>query len=117
MSTAVERVSVDQQLSRGCRRALTKGDDEAVRLAEKSMVIELLKAQFGSAALDASTGLISVTIPCNQVAIDWEGDKVTCNPSDDALHARVTMCLERMRAALERIQPQELSGHDTQTAA
>jgi hypothetical protein len=100
-----------------CRRALLEGDDDAMRRAEKSMVIELLKAQFGSAALDPKTQYILVTIPCNQVSIDWENDKVTCNPADEALLGRITSCLERMRAALERIQPHELSNQDTGTLA
>lgn len=86
-----------------------------MRRAEKSMVIELLKAQFGSAAHDPKTEYILVTIPCNQVSIDWENDKVTCNPADEPLRCRITSSVERMRAALERIQPQELSNQDTGT--
>jgi Pre-mRNA 3'-end-processing endonuclease polyadenylation factor C-term len=91
------------------------GDDAALRMAEKSMVVELLKAQFGSAALNADTGRIAVTIPSNQVSIDWENDEVACDPADEALHARITTCLDRMRAALERIQPRELSDFDSHT--
>lgn len=99
-----------------CRRAMADGDEEAVQAAEKSMVIELLKAQFGSAALDPKTQHIVVSIPSSQVVVDWEGDKVTCHPADAPLHARISSCLERMRAALERIQPQGSSQHDTASA-
>ena len=99
-----------------CRRAQAAGDSRGVRMAEKSMVVELLKAQFGAAVLDHKTELITVSIPSNQVTVDWESDTVTCSPTDDALHMRITTCLERMRAALERIQPRQLSGTDTSTA-
>jgi hypothetical protein len=84
---------------------MAKGDAETQLAAEKCMVVELLKAQFGNASLDFKTGLITATIPSNQVVIDWEADKVTCTPADAPLLARVTTCLERFRAALERISP------------
>jgi hypothetical protein len=95
---------------------MAEGDTEARLAAEKCMVVELLKAQFGNATLDFKTGQITASIPSNQVVIDWEGDKVTCSPPDPPLRARVTACLERMRAALERISPQDTSQACTTSA-
>ena len=95
---------------------MAEGDDEAVQAAEKSMAIELLKAQFGSAALDPKTQHIVVSIPSSQVVVDWDGDKVTCHPADPPLHSRISSCLERLRAALERIQPASSSQQDTASA-
>jgi hypothetical protein len=98
-----------------CRNALARGDDEAVRAAEKSMVLELLKAQFGNASVDTTTNEIVVTIPSNRVVIDWENDKVTTNPVDQALKARVETCMDRMRSALARIDPGDSSNFETQS--
>jgi Pre-mRNA 3'-end-processing endonuclease polyadenylation factor C-term len=98
-----------------CRAALAEGDDEALRVAERSMVLELLKAQFGSSSLNEKTGEINVTIPSNQVTVDWEADTVACEPADAALIARVQACLDRIRAALDRIHPATMSGKDTDT--
>lgn len=96
---------------------MTRGDHTAVHNAERSMAVELFKAQFGDAKLDTDTDTIHVEIPGNSVKVDWDSDKVSCTPADPALHARVVTCMERMRAALEKIQPGELSSaQDTGTA-
>jgi hypothetical protein len=100
-----------------CSAALAEGDDDALRVAERSMVLELLKAQFGSSVLNDKTGEIIVTIPSNQLCVDWEADNVTCEPMDAALVARVQACLDRIRAALHRFHPATMSGRDTNTQA
>lgn len=93
------------------------GDAAAMQRAEKAMVVELLKAQFGSAASVPQSQFIKVTVPGNEVHVDWDNDTVNCSLADEALQSRVTASLERMRAALARLQPAQLSHHATSTAA
>lgn len=96
---------------------MVHGDHEAVHNAERSMAVELFKAQFGHATFDRESDTIHIEIPGNSARVDWDNDKVTCTPADAALHARIVTCMERMRAAFEKIQPGELSSaNETGTA-
>ena len=99
-----------------CRQALARGDDDSVKAAEKSIMVELLRAQFGEASLDEDSDNIYIRIPGNAVTVDWNTGKVTTEPEDGSLQARVEMCLQRLQTALMRLEPTATSSHTTGTA-
>lgn len=99
----------------GCRQALARGDDDSVKAAEKSIMVELLRAQFGEAALDEDGDNIYVRIPGNTVTVDWETANVKTDPEDQALRGRVETCLQRLATALMRLEPDPSSSQATGT--
>lgn len=98
------------------RQALARGDDDSVKAAEKSIMVELLRTQFGEAALDEDGDNIYVRIPGNTVTVDWETANVKTDPEDPALRGRVETCLQRLVTALMRLEPDLSSSHATGTA-
>jgi len=69
------------------------------------MTAELLRAQFGSVAVDADARSLSVEIPGNSVAVHLaEGGtwRIACASADPALHQRIDTCLLRLQTAFER---------------
>lgn len=98
-----------------CRQALARGDDDSVKAAEKSIMVELLRAQFGEAALDEDGDNIFVRIPGNTVTVDWETGTVKTEPDDPSLRGRVETCLQRLVTALMRLEPDPSSSLATGT--